>query len=44
MRNAKRKKLAADWADWSELARKNMKPEAKELTDEDIVRLVHELR
>jgi prevent-host-death family protein len=44
MRNAKRKQLAADWAGWSELTRKNMKPEAEELTDEDIVRLVHELR
>jgi prevent-host-death family protein len=40
----RRKQLATDWEAWSELARKNTKPEAAELTDEDIVRLVHELR
>jgi antitoxin Phd len=44
LKEAKRKQLAADWAAWSERARKNTKPEADELTDEDIVRLVHELR
>jgi len=44
IQEAKRKRLAADWAAWSEQAKKNMKPEAEELTDEDIVRLVHELR
>jgi prevent-host-death family protein len=44
LKEAKRKQLAADWASWSESAHKNMKPEASELTDEDIVRLVHELR
>jgi prevent-host-death family protein len=44
LQQARRKKRVADWKAWSELARKNMKPEAAELTDEDIVRLVHELR
>ena len=44
MKAEKRKQLAAEWAAWSERARGNMKPEAAELTDEDIVRLVHELR
>lgn len=44
LKEAKRQKLAADWAAWSALARENMTPEAVELTDEDIVRLVHELR
>jgi len=44
LRNAKRNQVAAKWAKWSELARKNIKPEAALLTDEDIVRLVHELR
>ena len=44
LKEARRKQLAVDWAAWSERAGKNMKPEATELTDEDIVRLVHELR
>jgi prevent-host-death family protein len=44
LKEARRKQLAADWAAWSERARMNMKPEAAELTDEDVVRLVHELR
>jgi prevent-host-death family protein len=44
LKEATRKQLTADWAAWSERALKNMKPEAAELTDEDIVRLVHELR
>jgi antitoxin Phd len=44
LKEAMRKQLAVNWAAWSERARKNMKPEAAELTDEDIVRLVHELR
>lgn len=43
-REEQRKRLAADWAEWSELARKRAKPVAERLTDEDIVRLVHELR
>ena len=44
IQEAKRKELAAKWAAWSEQAEKSMNPEAAELTDEDIVRLVHELR
>ena len=44
IQDAKRKELAADWAAWSEKAKANAKPEAAELTQEDIVRLVHELR
>ena len=44
LKDARRKQLAVNWAEWSERAKKNMKPETAELTDEDIVRLVHELR
>jgi prevent-host-death family protein len=44
LKEASRKQLAADWAAWSDRASGNVKPEAAELTDEDIVRLVHELR
>jgi antitoxin Phd len=40
----RRRQRMADWREWSEQAKKNMRPEAAELTDEDIVRLVHELR
>ncbi len=43
-RELKRKQATAAFKAWSKLARKNMKPAAAELTDEDIVRLVHELR
>ena len=39
-----RKQMASEWAAWSERAQKSMTPEAAQLTDEDIVRLVHELR
>jgi prevent-host-death family protein len=40
----RRKKLAADWEAWREMAKKSMTPEAEKLTDEDIVRMVHEAR
>src|SRR5665213_2763608 len=40
----KRKQAVADLEAWREKARKSMTPEAEALTDEDIVRLVHELR
>lgn len=43
-REFKRKQAVAEFKAWSKRARKNMKPAAAELTDEDIVRLVHELR
>jgi antitoxin Phd len=42
--SARRKRLAADWQAWSKRARKTVKPEAAKLTDEDVVRMVHELR
>lgn len=44
MRELKRKKAAAALQAWSERAQKQTKPAALELTDEDIVRMVHELR
>jgi prevent-host-death family protein len=40
----RRKQLAVDWEAWRETARKSMTPEAAKLTDEDIVRMVHEER
>jgi prevent-host-death family protein len=40
----RRKQLAADWEAWREMARKSLTPEAAKLTDEDIVRMVHEER
>ncbi|MGA8044160.1 MAG: type II toxin-antitoxin system Phd/YefM family antitoxin [Terracidiphilus sp.] len=43
-RKARRSKIAADWETWRKKAKKGMKPAAKELTDEEVVRLVHELR
>ena len=43
-RSEQRTRLAKEWAEWSELAHKRAKPEAQSLTEEDIVRLVHELR
>ena len=43
-REEKRKQRADDWEIWREQARKSMKPEAAELTEEDIVRMVHEER
>jgi antitoxin Phd len=43
-RQMRQEQKVADWKAWSEQARKNMKPEAAQLSDEDIVRLVHELR
>ena len=43
-RTARRSKIAADWEAWRKKAKKSMKPAAKQLTDEEVVRLVHELR
>jgi prevent-host-death family protein len=43
-REFRRNQAAAALKDWSKKARKNMKPAAAKLTDEDIVRLVHQLR
>ena len=40
----RRAKLAADWEAWRERAAKSMTPEAAALTDEDVVRMVHEAR
>jgi hypothetical protein len=40
----RRAKLSADWEVWRENAVKSMTPEAAALTDEDVVRLVHEAR
>ncbi len=44
LRDKKRKKIAADWEAWRKKAKKSMTSAAAALTDEDIVRLVHELR
>jgi antitoxin Phd len=43
-KSERREQLAADWEAWREKARKSMTPEAAKLTDEDIVRMVHEER
>lgn len=43
-REERRKRLAADWEQWRIKARESMTPEAAALTDEDINRMVHELR
>ncbi len=43
-RKARRSKIAAAWETWRKKAKKSMKSAAKELTDEEVVRLVHELR
>ena len=40
----RRSKAIADLEAWSEQARKNVTPAAAVLTDEDVVRLVHEAR
>jgi prevent-host-death family protein len=40
----RRKRLAADWEAWRESAQKSMTPEAAALTDEEVNRMVHELR
>jgi antitoxin Phd len=39
-----RKRISADWEQWRQKARKSMKPAAAALTDEEINRMVHELR
>jgi prevent-host-death family protein len=41
---SKRGKIAAEWQAWREKARGNMTPEAADLTDEEVNRLVHDLR
>ena len=40
----RRSKAVADLEAWSESARKSASPAAAKLTDEDVVRLVHETR
>lgn len=40
----RRRKAVEAFEKWSEMARTQISPEAAKLTDEDIVRLVHELR
>jgi hypothetical protein len=40
----RRAEAVADLEAWRELARKTVTPEALALTDEEIVRMVHELR
>ncbi|HKF45886.1 MAG TPA: type II toxin-antitoxin system Phd/YefM family antitoxin [Terracidiphilus sp.] len=44
LRDKRRKKIATDWESWREKARKSMTPEAAALTDEEVNRMVHELR
>jgi prevent-host-death family protein len=40
----RRQKAVADFKAWSNMARNHMTPAAAELTEEDINRMVHELR
>jgi prevent-host-death family protein len=40
----RRNEAVADWEAWKAEAKKHLTPAAAELTDEDINRLVHELR
>jgi antitoxin Phd len=40
----RRKRAVAALDEWREMARKSVTPEAAKLTDEDIVRMVHEAR
>jgi antitoxin Phd len=44
VREKRRRKIAADWDAWRKRAQKSMTPAAAALTDEEINRLVHELR
>ncbi len=44
LREKWRRRIAADWEEWREKAKKSMTPEAAALTDEEINRMVHELR
>ena len=44
LREEKRRQLEADWEQWREQARGSMTPEAGALTDEDVNRMVHDLR
>jgi antitoxin Phd len=44
LREKWRKRIAADWEDWRVKAKKSVTPEGAALTDEDINRMVHELR
>jgi len=39
-----RERVAADWEAWRDKARKSMTPAAAALTEEEINRMVHELR
>ena len=44
VREKRRRKIATDWDAWRKKAKKSMPPAAAALTDEEINRLVHELR
>lgn len=44
MREKWRKTVAADWEAWRQMARESMTQAAEALTDEDVVRMVHEER
>lgn len=44
LREKWRRRIAADWDAWREMARKSMTPAAAALTDEDVNRIVHEER
>jgi len=39
-----RERISADWEEWRQKARKSLKPAAASLTDEEINRMVHDLR
>jgi len=44
LREQRRAQLAADWEAWREMARKSATPEVAKLTDEEVNRMVHEMR
>ena len=44
LREKWRRRIAADWDEWREKAKKSRTPEGATLTDEEINRMVHELR
>jgi len=44
LREEKRKWLAEDWEKWRAQAREGMTADASALSDDDVVRMVHELR
>jgi antitoxin Phd len=44
LRDERRRQIAQDWEEWRKEAREGMTAEAAALTDEEVDRMVHELR